>query len=1022
MNTPATQHTPLEILLLFRGIAQLGLQDDNFVRISETLQNNRLVKNGPAYDPRRLKPDALRELFLRLLREEIRTESDDTPGPDGALSPASKRRRLQSPPLLTLKDALQHFDKIEAAHAKLHNAYLRQAVHEIRQLERQYDVLLGEIGELERLGEREPQSEPKPQGPNGVPDVAGKHGVGPANTVGPSPGTSSRPPQIPVPPQHTLRALQPLLPHPGQRQEVMNGPSPTQLASPESLPQAPRSPAPMHPEHVRSSQPGQQEVFGITTPRPTATAKPSNATPQVLQAPQGVTPFQPPPPQSPAPPATAEGPKRPESAVGPRQSPVPVPVPAQLPAQGQLKWEPPYQPNAAPPRQTANWPQHPPNVYPPQPHPTPSQQRPVQQPPAHPSPVPMQGQTNTPMPQQQQAPPIPPHSTSQFAPPIQSTVRSPTDLAGGQGTTRQSPLSTSPGASGVPQYQPPYHSQYQGYPVASPGQTGPVHAAQVAQTCPGPAHPGPVGSPRIAPTPNPPVNVPARASPAVTIPPQQRPPPNLQAPYAQHPIPQGVPSPGAAHADATQRHGSPYQPPRPPAVDRIQPRLPATATPTPAARFSPVPPAPQTPAIVLPPRFAGGSGTKWVSTSTPSTPKPGLEFRLGYDDVASPAYEPTSPVLRPEAPLRVKDTHRRDTPAETPKSKPSQAPSRVQDSSAPNPSAGLQNKHGAQAAEPEPSSVKDEMTTPRPSTEAGDTTAEESATGRPQAPRSTKRKREDLTPVPVPTSTTNNHIRDNPLPDDFNPTEGPRLVLWTRSFNKVCGSAMEQIVHHRSANMFAQPIREKDAPGYHKVVKQPTDLKTIRAAINHGNRAAQQAASALEGGDPGTSSVWLPRTEDFVPPKSIVNSSQLDRELAHMFSNAIMYNPDPHHGPGPAFLRDVDEDEEGGKAGDGGGGGVVHDSGVLGYKVDEFGVVNDARAMFVEVEKLLSELRSAEVRRNAPPPGIGGLMTGTSTRQASVLGQRGGSESVKDDGVGEEGDGEEDGEGGAPKRRRIGRG
>jgi hypothetical protein len=238
---------------------------------------------------------------------------------------------------------------------------------------------------------------------------------------------------------------------------------------------------------------------------------------------------------------------------------------------------------------------------------------------------------------------------------------------------------------------------------------------------------------------------------------------------------------------------------------------------------------------------------------------------------------------------------------------------------------------------------------------------------------------------------------------------------------------MEQIVHHRSANMFAAPIREKDAPGYHKVVKQPQDLKTIRAAINHGNRAAAQAAAALpEGGDPGTSSVWLPRTEDLVPPKSIINSSQLDRELAHVFANAIMYNPDPHHGPGPAFLRDVDEDEEGG-AGDHG---VVHDSGVLGYKVDEFGVVNDARAMFVEVEKLLSELRSAEVRRNVPPGmmmlAAGGVATGTSTRQASVLGgQGGGGESGKDGEGGEAEEGEEgDGEGGAGgvKRRRVARG
>ncbi|KAK4102470.1 hypothetical protein N658DRAFT_404044, partial [Parathielavia hyrcaniae] len=946
MNTPATQHTPLETLLLFRGITQLGFDDENFVRLSETLQNNQLVRNDPAYDARRLKPDTLKELFLRLLRKELRTDSENTPGLDGALSPASKKRRLQSPPLLTLKDALQHHDKIDAAHAKLHDAYLRQAVYEIRQLEQQYDAVLGEIGELERLGERGPESEPKPQGANGLPDIVGKHSVDLANTVGPLPATSSRPPQIPVPPQHPLRALQPLLPQPAQTQEVRNGHSPTQQAASEKLPQASRSPAPMHPKYVRSPQLSQHEISRTPTPRPTATPKPPNATPQVLQAPQGVTPFQTPPAQSPAPPASAEGLQRPESAVGPKQSPVPAPVHAQLPAQGQLKWEPPYQPNAPPLRPTANWPQHPPSIYPPQPHTTPSQQRPIQQPLPHPTPVPLQGQTNQPMPQpqqqqQQQTPPIPPHSTSQFAPPVHSTVRSPAELTGGQGASRQPPLLASPGASGVPQSV--YHPQYQGYPASTPGQTAPMHAAQIAQARPGPAHVSPLPSPGIAPTPAAQANVSASISPAATLSPQQLPPPSLQAPYAQQPTTQGVPSPGPVHTNATQRHGPPYQPPRPPAVDRIHPRLPATATPTPAARFSPAPPAPRTPAIVLPPRFAGGSGTKWVSTSTPSTPKPGLEFRLGYDDVPSPAYEPTSPVLRPLAPV------------EPPKPKPSRAPPRAQGASAQTPSAGPHTEQGSQAAGLGPPRAKDDVITPRASTEAGDTTAEES----------------DLTPTPA--AAADSHIHDDALSDEPHPTKAPKLVLWTRSFNKVCGSAMEQIVHHRSANMFAQPIRERDAPGYHKVVTQATDLKTIRAAINHGNRAAQQAASALEGGDPGTSSVWLPRTEDLVPPKSVVNSSQLDRELAHMFSNAIMYNPDPHHGPGPAFVRgDVDEDEdpgEGGGGGGAGGGGVVHDSGVLGYKVDEFGVVNDARAMFVEVEKLLSELRSAEVRRNAPPAG-----------------------------------------------------
>lgn len=180
---------------------------------------------------------------------------------------------------------------------------------------------------------------------------------------------------------------------------------------------------------------------------------------------------------------------------------------------------------------------------------------------------------------------------------------------------------------------------------------------------------------------------------------------------------------------------------------------------------------------------------------------------------------------------------------------------------------------------------------------------------------------------------------------------------------------------HRDANLFAHQIRERDAPGYRNRILMPQDLRSIRNAINHGNRAAAAAAAALPGGDPGTSNVLLPISEELVPPRGIVNSSQLDRELAHMLANAIMYNPDPSRGPGPAFMRseaEVDaEDEENGAP-------------VLGYKVDENGIVNNARAMFVEVEKLLSDLRAAEIQKGGPA--AAGALTGTSTRQASVAG------------------------------------
>ena len=1018
MNTSTTPYTQLESLLLFRGIAQHGLETAAFALIAEALRNNEFIKNASTYDARRLNPEPLQEFFLQLLREELRADGGDRQGPDGVLSPASQTPKDERSLLPTLGDAKKHVGKIEAAHLKLQDAYLRHAVHEIRQLEGRFDVVQGEIAGLEKLGVQvDVESGLRTQGPNGVQDTVVKHEPGKPNGVAPSPLPSPKPgAQIPVsqpPASQQLRPLQPLLPHPAQRQDAGNGPSPPQQAAPERAVPAPLSPALNHPQATRSSQLGQQEIPRPPSTRPSETPKPPNGAAPVLQAPQATHPFQQL-PHSPAPPPVAEDLQRPDGLAGPRVASAPPPV--TNPPQGQLKWEPPYQPNAPAPRQAvaADAQQHSPAVFSPLPHVLPPHRTPQQQLPPHTAPLPSGRPQIS----------IPPHATSQFAPPLQSPpVRPASDSAGATGPVRQHPLL--PGTTNVPQPpqpQSPYHPPPYGYPPPTQEGATPGHPPQ-GRPRPPPAHPAPGRSPVIPASPVPPATVPPTPGHGLAAPQQQRPQPlNLQAPqsYSPQSVPQAAPS-GPVGTDIGRTYNSPYQPPRPTAVDRVHPRLPAAATPTPPARFSPFPAPPRTPPVTFTPRVTAGSGTKWISTSTPSTPRAGVDSRLKYDNVPSPAYEPASPVLQP---AKVPPAQKPERHAEPSASKQTSGQPRGQQTATSAAQRASQTKEAPREAEPDQTKVKHEATTPRPSTEAGDTTADESVTGRPQPPRSTKRKREDLTPTPV-RALTESRTADERLP----PHEAPTVVLWTRSFNKVCGSAMEQIVHHRSANMFAAPIREKDAPGYHRVVKYPQDLKSIRAAINHGNRAAAQAAaSLLPDGDPGTSSVWLPRTEELVPPKAIINSSQLDRELAHMFSNAVMYNPDPYHGPGPAFLRD--EDEEGEDAGDGGGHGPHHlQDSVLGYKVDEFGVVNDARAMFVEVEKLLSELRSAEIQRGAPPP------TGTSTRQASVMGGRDGCENREGSVKGEEGEegGEQEEEegleqsgaenpGGAVKRRRVARG
>lgn len=328
--------------------------------------------------------------------------------------------------------------------------------------------------------------------------------------------------------------------------------------------------------------------------------------------------------------------------------------------------------------------------------------------------------------------------------------------------------------------------------------------------------------------------------------------------------------------------------------------------------------------------------------------------------------------------------------------------------------------------------VKREDGTPRPLEDAGDTTADESMSGRrqlasPRNPRGAgKRNRQD--------SIATEFRSRGPAPP---PPGIPTHVLWTRAFPKVSSTCLDGVVSHKYANMFQNPIKAKEAPGYKSIILQPTCLKEIQKAITAGHKAATAAAAALPEGDPGTSSVWLPISEDLVPPRAIINSVQLERELDHMFANAIMYNLDPNRGPGPAFQKGSGIGEKG--ANEAHGRVQSHEAGdaanMIGYKVDENSVVNETNSMFKTVSHLLMELRMSEAEPGNPPaplpPGavptsdrlargsIASMTDGPGPAQASASGVGG---SFAEENVEEsQADRELEGAGGASKRRRLGR-
>jgi len=72
---------------------------------------------------------------------------------------------------------------------------------------------------------------------------------------------------------------------------------------------------------------------------------------------------------------------------------------------------------------------------------------------------------------------------------------------------------------------------------------------------------------------------------------------------------------------------------------------------------------------------------------------------------------------------------------------------------------------------------------------------------------------------------------------------------------------LDQIAQHKHASLFAAPVSEAEAPEYKEIVLQPVDLGTIKKNIESGVTRC---------------------TEEF------------QRDLAHMFVNAIMYNSSDH--------------------------------------------------------------------------------------------------------------------------------
>lgn len=188
-------------------------------------------------------------------------------------------------------------------------------------------------------------------------------------------------------------------------------------------------------------------------------------------------------------------------------------------------------------------------------------------------------------------------------------------------------------------------------------------------------------------------------------------------------------------------------------------------------------------------------------------------------------------------------------------------------------------------------------------------------------------------------------------------SQSGQYVLSARNFPRTGAPIMNDVTMHKHASIFTKPLTERDAPGYRDLIYRPQDLKSIKSLIHQGSKAvaaATEAAStpAADGESPapsGTPSknavLMLPKTEDVIPPKAVVNSAQLEKELIRMFANAIMFNPVPQRGFGPAFPMISDN-------------GSRESTQVP--EADEGGIIKDTLEMFEDVEQAVTRWRAAE--------------------------------------------------------------
>lgn len=895
--TTTDLYTPLETFLFFQALRSFGTETSSFSRISDALKRNEFVRESDHYQPDLLDPDSLKQFYVKLLKEETRGERSQggSPAKDGNHNP--RKRKLSTPPLETISGVRDHGHVLLQLVNRLYARYREHVFNAIQEDERKIRALQKDIHEIEngewdaRLQAQETTSRRDSKGVSSIQTLL-------RDDVEDSVRESTTAKERPHAPTSQSGVSQ--TPDSSAHHDINGYPRSEQVVT-EAVNKAPdgtthKSPAPFAGGSQLVYSPRHDNYRSLSRP-PSRSRMDGHGT---YLPPMGGPALSPsldtnrrlphPPPQIPVPPLAS-----------PRLSNSPIilpPPPGMLRSSGSPAGSldaladmagQQYRPGSSVQSPRQG------QFYSPQAH-----QNQLPQPrnymqrsyPYYDSQVPY-------------AQHYPPYSQSPL-PPYQSPNQAqyPAQVSPAQGYwsgARQ---------SGAPPYQPPL-PPYPQYPSYSTGQVGAPQGSQAAQAPPGP-HP----------------RLPIQATPLSSGVGRRR-------SHRLSPIDTSLSSTKWKRADLPVSSAVPGSP-SPPGADAISPVSDRASSP--------------------PAEFAEDKHASIRRPKTSQNLAQGVNFDGKYITVRGRGNTKGSRGGRGRGGFTRGRGARAESTASSVLDVSARTETRSQSIVSHTDELSLDNTTlgSSRKIKPEPpatpAAVTDENASVR-STPLGDPSRSSGRKRRdtirslepPQSGRpSGKRKRADT-------------IEETPDLVIPAPLSRPNHVLASRNFPRISAPIMNSITTHKLASMFAKPLTERDAPGYKHSIYRPQDLKSIKSAIGAGSRtvaAIDDAGSPAVGGSKGSASVWVEKTADVMPPKGIVNSAQLEKEVCRIFANAVMFNRDPKYGLGPAFrtrsklLAASGEDDD--------------DEKIEVEEEEGGGVVSDTREMFETVEKSLSEWRAAE--------------------------------------------------------------